>query len=100
MTHSLPPLLAKLSALKPELARRFGVSGVAVFGSYARGEARPESDLDLLLDFAADAAPDLLYTRPSGRFSAGHSGCEGGHDPARKPQPTHRALHSVGADPA
>ena len=57
MTHSLPPLLAKLSALKPELARRFGVSGVAVFGSYARGEARPESDLDLLLDFAADARP-------------------------------------------
>jgi predicted nucleotidyltransferase len=57
MTHSLPPLLAKLSALTPELARRFGVSGVAVFGPYARGAARPESDLDLLLDFAAEARP-------------------------------------------
>lgn len=28
-----------------------GVSQVAVFGSYARGEARPDSDLDLLVSF-------------------------------------------------
>jgi len=28
-----------------------GVSQIAVFGSYARGEARPDSDLDLLVRF-------------------------------------------------
>jgi len=45
-------LLEKLRALRPELADRFGVSGIGVFGSHARGEARPDSDLDLLLDFS------------------------------------------------
>lgn len=57
MTQTLSPLLARLGALKPELAERFGVNGIAVFGSYARGEAQPGSDLDLLLDFATDARP-------------------------------------------
>jgi len=60
MTQSLSPLLAKLRALKPELAQHFGVSGIAIFGSYARGEAHPDSDLDLLLDFAADARPTFF----------------------------------------
>lgn len=34
---------------KEELARKFGVKELGVFGSYARGEATPESDLDLLV---------------------------------------------------
>lgn len=37
----------------PERANEFGVSGIAVFGSYARNEARLDSDLDLLLDFTS-----------------------------------------------
>lgn len=31
-------------------AKRYGASNVRVFGSVARGEADPESDLDLLVD--------------------------------------------------
>ena len=31
-------------------AARHGVSNVRVFGSVARGDARPESDIDLLID--------------------------------------------------
>jgi len=31
-----------------------GVSRIAVFGSYARGEEGPESDLDLLVNFQKD----------------------------------------------
>ena len=34
-----------------EVAQRHGARNVRVFGSFARGEARPDSDLDLLMDF-------------------------------------------------
>lgn len=39
----------KLAALR-ELAAKYGVYDLRVFGSYARGEAGPESDLDLLIN--------------------------------------------------
>lgn len=32
------------------IAERHGVTGIRVFGSFARGEARPDSDLDLLIE--------------------------------------------------
>lgn len=35
-------------------AARYGASNVRVFGSVARGEAGPDSDVDLLMDFAPD----------------------------------------------
>jgi predicted nucleotidyltransferase len=34
------------------LASQYHASNVRVFGSVARGEARPDSDVDLLVDFA------------------------------------------------
>ncbi len=40
--------------------RQQGVAALWVFGSAARGEARPDSDIDLLVDFAPDARPTLL----------------------------------------
>ncbi len=43
--------LQLLSAHKPELHRRFGVTELAIFGSVARGEARPDSDIDVMVDF-------------------------------------------------
>ena len=39
----------RLVALRA-LAAKYGVRDLCVFGSYARGEAGPESDLDLLVD--------------------------------------------------
>ncbi len=36
---------------KGELAQRYGVRELAIFGSYVRGEATPESDLDILVEF-------------------------------------------------
>ncbi len=35
-----------------QLAARYGASNVRVFGSVARGEAQPHSDIDLLVDLA------------------------------------------------
>jgi len=41
-----------LSARMPEIRRRFGVRELAIFGSVARNETRPGSDVDVLVDFA------------------------------------------------
>lgn len=35
-----------------EELRRFGVKSLALFGSAARGEGGPESDLDILIEFS------------------------------------------------
>jgi predicted nucleotidyltransferase len=43
-------ILALLRAERPELERQFGVRALALFGSYARGEQRPESDVDILVE--------------------------------------------------
>jgi len=40
-----------LSAHRQELAERFGVRSLALFGSMARAEARPDSDVDVLVEF-------------------------------------------------
>ena len=37
-----------------------GVDALWVFGSVARGDARPDSDIHLLIDFAPDAELSLL----------------------------------------
>lgn len=37
-----------------EMARRYGVSNIRVFGSVARGDADDNSDLDLLIDASAE----------------------------------------------
>ncbi len=39
-----------------EIASRYGASEVRLFGSAARGEARPDSDLDFLARFAETAS--------------------------------------------
>ncbi|MEK6630044.1 MAG: nucleotidyltransferase domain-containing protein [Acidobacteriota bacterium] len=51
MAHTLLNVLTpdRLNALRA-LAAKYGVKDVRVFGSYARGDARPGSDIDLLVD--------------------------------------------------
>lgn len=39
----------RILAMQPELRAR-GVSHIALFGSRARGDARPDSDVDLMID--------------------------------------------------
>ena len=49
MSADLGKTLEILKAHQTEL-QRLGVRHAAVFGSVARGEARPESDIDVLVD--------------------------------------------------
>jgi hypothetical protein len=43
--------LTLLRAHEPEIKKRFGVATIGVFGSYVRGEERPNSDVDVLVTF-------------------------------------------------
>lgn len=47
----LATILEDLRRLQPELVKRYPIKELGVFGSYARGEQRPDSDLDILVDF-------------------------------------------------
>jgi hypothetical protein len=50
--------LNRLKAGEPELKRR-GVAHAGLFGSLARGDERPDSDVDVLIRFAPDASITL-----------------------------------------
>ncbi len=43
-----------------EICRRNQIKELSVFGSAARGELRPDSDIDLLVEFLPEAKVDLL----------------------------------------
>jgi hypothetical protein len=60
MASNLHDTLEALRAHESEL-RQMGVSHAAVFGSVARGEARPDSDVDVLVD--------IDESRPIGVFA-------------------------------
>ena len=55
------PSLTHLSSgdLAP-ICRRHGIRRLAVFGSRLKGTARPDSDLDPLVEFEPDRVPGLL----------------------------------------
>lgn len=50
-------ILSELRQLKPELSRRYGVNRLALFGSFVRGEAKPDSDIDVVVELNE---PDLF----------------------------------------
>jgi predicted nucleotidyltransferase len=52
--------LAVDEAALAELCRRHRVSELSLFGSAARGEMRPDSDVDLLVEFLPAASVGLL----------------------------------------
>jgi predicted nucleotidyltransferase len=55
----LADVLGRLRALEPTLRNR-GVAAVRVFGSVARGDARPDSDVDVAIDFAPTSKTSLF----------------------------------------
>jgi hypothetical protein len=53
--------LALLAQHKPVLAERFGVRRLALFGSVARGTARADSDVDVLVGFDGPATSKRYF---------------------------------------
>jgi len=43
-----------------ELKKTYGIKRIGIFGSYLRGEAKEESDFDILVEFEEDANIGLL----------------------------------------
>jgi len=44
-------LTETLSTLYPDIQKRYGLRSMAIFGSRIRGDAKPDSDLDILVEF-------------------------------------------------
>ncbi|QDX82638.1 DNA polymerase subunit beta [Denitratisoma sp. DHT3] len=50
-----------LTRHKPVLAQRFGVVGLALFGSTARDSAKEQSDVDILVTFDGPATSERYF---------------------------------------
>jgi predicted nucleotidyltransferase len=48
------------SSRRAELYERYGIQSIKIFGSYARGDSRPDSDLDLIIEVEKPYRFDLL----------------------------------------
>jgi predicted nucleotidyltransferase len=56
--RSLAEIKQTLKAHMPDLARRYKIKSLGIFGSYVRDEAKGTSDVDLLVEFSD--TPDIF----------------------------------------
>lgn len=54
-------ILDFLTTHKAELETRFGVVKIGLFGSYARGDAREDSDVDVAVELVKDNIADKYF---------------------------------------
>ena len=48
--ENIQDIIQKLKDVKPALHSEFAVKRIGVFGSFVRGEATPDSDIDILVE--------------------------------------------------
>jgi uncharacterized protein len=63
--YTLDTILEKLRLHKPELQRKYPISQMGVFGSYARGEATENSDIDIAVDLDGPMGLNFVAMRNS-----------------------------------
>lgn len=66
--YTLQSILEKLRQVKPELERKYPITSIGVFGSFARGEANQESDIDIAVDI--DGAMGLSFVAMADEIEA------------------------------
>lgn len=71
-SHSRDEIVERLRAVLPELRDSFGVCGLSVFGSQMNGEAKPDSDVDILVEF--DRVPGFFKFIQLEQTLTGHLG--------------------------
>lgn len=60
MLYTLAEIKNRLQAQKPYLYEKYGVTEIGVFGSYVRGEQKPDSDIDILISLTDPPKISLL----------------------------------------
>ena len=63
MNRKLDDIETILRKHKGELRERFGVSSIAIFGSYSRGEESELSDVDILVEFERPIGWEIVDLR-------------------------------------
>jgi predicted nucleotidyltransferase len=54
--HRKSPVFARLKKALPAFRAQYGIRRIGIFGSFARGDAKRTSDVDVLVEFAAGQA--------------------------------------------
>jgi len=57
---SINEIRAVLRECLPELREKYGVTTIGVFGSYARGEAGSDSDIDIIVELSRPIGWELV----------------------------------------
>ena len=57
---SLTDIKATLKRHKQRLTDKYGLSSIAIFGSYGRGQQKEDSDVDILVDFQRPVGAEFI----------------------------------------
>ena len=61
MSASTRELIIRIREQAPQMRESFGVRRLRLFGSWARGSARPDSDVDVLVEFETPASARRFF---------------------------------------